>query len=50
MAAAPTGYWDDLAEDLRDSEFRRAYVAECRRIQAMDEAANTAGRAEDQSR
>ncbi|HEY7597389.1 MAG TPA: hypothetical protein VH969_29855 [Actinophytocola sp.] len=40
MATAPTGYWEDLAEDLRDPEFHEAYVAECRRVTEIDEAVN----------
>ncbi len=47
MATAPTTYWADLAEDLQESKFRRVYVAESRRIEAIDEATSTAERAEE---
>ena len=47
MATAPTAYWADLAEDLQDTEFRRAYVAESRRIEAVDEAVNAPEGAEE---
>ena len=50
MATAPTGYWDDLTEDLLDPEFRRAYFAESRRIEAVDKAANAAERIQEQPR
>jgi hypothetical protein len=50
VATAPTGYWEDLAKDLLDPEFRRAYEAEARRIEAVDQAANVAERILEQPR
>ena len=34
MAAAPETFWEDLAEDLKDPEFLRAYLAESSAIVA----------------
>lgn len=42
MATVPTGFWDDLAEDLRDPEFLRAYIAESQRVAEIDESVNNA--------
>ena len=50
MATAPTTYWADLADDLQDPEFRRAYVAESRQIEAVDGAMNVAEGAEEKPR
>lgn len=33
-------FWDDLARDLDDPEFRRAYVSEAARIAAVDATIN----------
>ena len=33
-------FWDDLARDLADPEFERAYAAESRRIAEFDAASN----------
>jgi hypothetical protein len=48
MATEPTAYWADLAENLSDPEFRRVYVAEARRIAAVDDAVNATERAQEQ--
>ncbi len=40
MATAPTQYWDDLAEDLRDPEFLRAYITESLRVETIDRLVN----------
>jgi hypothetical protein len=42
MATAPTGYWEDVAEDLRDPEFLEVYIAESQRVAEIDEAVNSA--------
>jgi DNA-binding phage protein len=34
--APPTTFWDDLAEDLRDPDFLRAYIVESVRIETID--------------
>lgn len=36
MAARDSAFWDDLGDDLRDPEFRRAYVLQCIRIATID--------------
>jgi DNA-binding phage protein len=36
----PTAFWDDLADDLEDPEFLRAYVAESIRISTIDNIVN----------
>lgn len=33
----PTTFWDDLAEDLKDPEFRRVYILENELIEMIDE-------------
>ena len=38
--ASTNAFWDDLARDLGDPEFRRAYVSEAARITAVDAAIN----------
>lgn len=40
MADVLTTFWDDLAEDLRDPEFLRTYVAESIRIETIDRLVN----------
>jgi DNA-binding phage protein len=40
MTAAPTTFWDDLAEDLRDPEFLRAYVVESLKIETINRLVN----------
>ncbi len=40
MADLPTTFWDDLANDLRDPEFLRTYVAESIRIETIDRLVN----------
>ncbi|HYQ66730.1 helix-turn-helix transcriptional regulator [Actinophytocola sp.] len=40
MAAAPTTYWDDLVEDLKDPEFLRAYLTESLRVETIDRLVN----------
>jgi len=40
MADVPTTFWDDLAEDLRDPEFLRTYIAESIRIETIDRLVN----------
>lgn len=40
MGKAPTTFWDDLAEDLRDPEFLRTYIAESIRIETIDRLVN----------
>lgn len=40
MAEAPTTFWDDLAEDLKDPEALRTYVAESVRIGTIDRLVN----------
>jgi hypothetical protein len=37
VSAAPNAYWDDLVEDLKDLEFRRAYIAESLRVSRFDQ-------------
>ncbi|MGW6448600.1 helix-turn-helix domain-containing transcriptional regulator [Lentzea sp. NPDC055074] len=41
MSAVPTTFWDDLAEDLKDPVFLRAYIAESYRIETIDRLVNT---------
>jgi len=36
----PTTFWDDLAEDLKDPEFRRAYISTQRVIGHIDKFLN----------
>jgi DNA-binding phage protein len=36
MASLRSSYWDDLAEDLRDPEFLRAYITESLRVDTID--------------
>jgi DNA-binding phage protein len=50
MSTAPTTYWDDLVEDLKDPEFLRSYIMESLRVStidrlvhALDEARNSLG-------
>lgn len=40
MSTAPTTYWDDLVEDLKDPEFLRAYVTESLRVETIDRLVN----------
>jgi len=40
VATAPTTFWDDLAADLKDPEFLRAYVLESLRIETIDRLVN----------
>jgi DNA-binding phage protein len=40
MATAPTTYWDDLVEDLKDPEFLRAYITESLRVETIDRLVN----------
>lgn len=40
MSTAPTTYWDDLVEDLKDPEFVRAYVTESLRVETIDRLVN----------
>jgi transcriptional regulator with XRE-family HTH domain len=40
MSDVPATFWDDLAEDLRDPEFLRAYVVESVRIETIDRLVN----------
>lgn len=40
MAEPPSGFWDDLVEDLKDPEFLRAYVVESVRIETVDRLVN----------
>ena len=40
MATAPTAFWDDLAEDLRDPDLRHHYILESERIAAIDRIIN----------
>jgi DNA-binding phage protein len=40
MSNAPTTYWDDLVEDLKDPEFLRAYVTESLRVETVDRLVN----------
>jgi DNA-binding phage protein len=37
MSTAPTTYWDDLAEDLKDPEFLRSYITESLRVSTIDQ-------------
>ncbi|MFC4858672.1 helix-turn-helix domain-containing protein [Actinophytocola glycyrrhizae] len=37
MSTAPTAYWDDLAEDLKDPEFLRSYITESLRVSTIDQ-------------
>lgn len=36
MSSAPTTYWDDLVEDLKDPEFLRSYITESLRVSTID--------------
>ena len=36
MPAVRSAYWDDLAEDLRDPAFLRAYITESLRVETID--------------
>jgi transcriptional regulator with XRE-family HTH domain len=45
--SAPTAFWDDLAEDLKDPEFLRAYVVESIRISTIDTLVNALDEARD---
>ncbi|MEV4350648.1 helix-turn-helix transcriptional regulator [Actinoplanes sp. NPDC049596] len=40
MATANSAFWEDLAEDLKDPEFLRAYVVESVRIATIDAVVN----------
>lgn len=40
MGTAPTTYWDDLIEDLKDPEFLRAYITESLRVETIDRLVN----------
>jgi transcriptional regulator with XRE-family HTH domain len=40
MTNVPTTFWDDLAEDLRDPELLRTYIAESIRIETIDRLVN----------
>lgn len=40
MSRTPHAFWDDLAEDLKDPEFLRAYVRESVRIATIDQLVN----------
>ena len=40
MTAAPSTFWDDLAQDLQDPEFLRDYVRESIRIATIDQLVN----------
>lgn len=40
MATAPTAFWEDLAEDLRDPELLHHYILESERIAAIDRVIN----------
>jgi transcriptional regulator with XRE-family HTH domain len=40
MGTAPTTYWDDLVEDLKDPEFLRAYITESLRVETIDRLVN----------
>jgi DNA-binding phage protein len=40
VATAPTQYWEDLAEDLKDPEFLRAYITESLRVETIDRLVN----------
>ncbi len=40
MSAAPSGFWQDLAEDLKDDEFRHQYLLESERIATVDRIVN----------
>ncbi|MGW5744507.1 helix-turn-helix domain-containing protein [Amycolatopsis sp. NPDC003861] len=48
MGAAPTTFWDDLAEDLKDPEFLRAYVVESLRIETINRLVNELDKARDE--
>jgi DNA-binding phage protein len=37
MTTAPTTYWDDLVEDLKDPEFLRSYITESLRVSTIDQ-------------
>src|SRR5262245_39466442 len=37
MSSTPTGYWDDLAENLKDPEFLRSYITESVRVSTIDQ-------------
>lgn len=36
MSSVRSAYWDDLAEDLRDPTFLRAYITESLRVETID--------------
>ncbi|GAA2708196.1 helix-turn-helix domain-containing transcriptional regulator [Actinoplanes palleronii] len=40
MTATSSAFWDDLAEDLRDPEFLRAYIVESIRLATVDSVIN----------
>jgi transcriptional regulator with XRE-family HTH domain len=40
MTNAPRTFWDDLAEDLQDPKFLRAYIIESIRIETIDRLVN----------
>lgn len=40
MATAPTTFWDDLNEDLKDPEHRHHYILESERIASIDRIVN----------
>jgi DNA-binding phage protein len=40
IGTAPTTYWDDLVEDLKDPEFLRAYITESLRVETIDRLVN----------
>jgi DNA-binding phage protein len=37
VATAPTTYWEDLAEDLKNPEFLRSYITESLRVSTIDQ-------------
>jgi DNA-binding phage protein len=40
VSTAPTRYWDDLVEDLKDPEFLRSYITESLRVATIDQLVN----------
>jgi len=40
VTTTPTGFWDDLAEDLKAPEFRHQYLLESERIATIDRIIN----------
>jgi DNA-binding phage protein len=37
MSTAPSTYWDDLVEDLKDPDFLRSYITESLRVSTIDQ-------------